>query len=170
MTKRPRRLLVALSRYGGLRCPSECLRLRWLDIDSATERITITSPKTEHHNGKGTRVIPLFSELRPDQAGRSHFTTCGRVVKPNWRPISRCTLCVNGSATASRSRCGTISRSQRSTSRKRRKKRCSNLLYRLAPSRSRDQPRMKKALFCRALRASARMCDALGWALQDLNL
>ncbi len=28
-------------------------------------RLTVTSPKTEHHPGKDTRVIPLFPELRP---------------------------------------------------------------------------------------------------------
>lgn len=27
--------------------------------------MTITSPKTEHHQGKGMRVVPLFAELRP---------------------------------------------------------------------------------------------------------
>ena len=58
------RLIVALSRYGGLRCPSEHLALRWSDIDWAADRITITSPKTEHHPGGGSRVIPLFPELR----------------------------------------------------------------------------------------------------------
>ena len=28
-------------------------------------RITVRSPKTEHHEGKGIRVMPLFPELRP---------------------------------------------------------------------------------------------------------
>jgi integrase len=59
------RLLFALSRYGGLRCPSEHLALTWADINLAGGRLTIHSPKTEHHEGKGTRDIPLFSELRP---------------------------------------------------------------------------------------------------------
>jgi integrase len=59
------KLLFALSRYGGLRCPSEHLALRWGDIDWEGGRITIRSPKTEHHEGKGERVIPLFTELRP---------------------------------------------------------------------------------------------------------
>ena len=27
--------------------------------------MTVTSPKTEHHQGKGTRIVPLFAELRP---------------------------------------------------------------------------------------------------------
>ncbi len=59
------RLIVGLSRYGGLRCPSEVLSLTWQDIDWANERIVVHSPKTEHHPGKDTRVIPLFPELRP---------------------------------------------------------------------------------------------------------
>jgi integrase len=56
--------IVALARYGGLRCPSEVLSLRWQDIDWDAGRIVVTSPKTEHHPGKGTRAIPLFPELR----------------------------------------------------------------------------------------------------------
>lgn len=59
------RMIIALSRYGGLRCPSEVLLLRWEDIDRETEKILITSPKTEHHAGKDSRVIPLFPELIP---------------------------------------------------------------------------------------------------------
>ncbi len=59
------RTIVALSRYGGLRCPSETLSLRWQDIDWGAGRIVVHSPKTEHHVGKSSRVIPLFPELRP---------------------------------------------------------------------------------------------------------
>ena len=57
------RLLIALARYGGLRNPSETLRLRWQDIDWAKKRIQVTSPKTKRH--KPSRVIPLFPELEP---------------------------------------------------------------------------------------------------------
>ncbi len=59
------RLLFALSRFGGLRCPSEHLALRWQDVDWAAGRLTVTSPKTEHHEGKGYRAVPIFPELRP---------------------------------------------------------------------------------------------------------
>jgi len=59
------RLLFALSRYGGLRCPSEHLGLRWGDVDWERGRIAVRSPKTEHHEGKAERIIPLFPELRP---------------------------------------------------------------------------------------------------------
>lgn len=57
--------IVALSRYGGLRCPSEVLSLRWQDVNWETGRITVPSPKMEHYGAeKATRVIPLFPELR----------------------------------------------------------------------------------------------------------
>lgn len=59
------RLIVALSRYGGLRCPSEHLRLKWGDIDWERGRMTVRSPKTEHHAGGESRTVPLFPELRP---------------------------------------------------------------------------------------------------------
>ena len=58
-------LLFALSRFGGLRCPSEHLLLTWDDVNWEQQRITVHSPKTEHHAGKATRVIPIFPELRP---------------------------------------------------------------------------------------------------------
>ena len=59
------KLLIALSRFGGLRVPSEALSLRWADIDWERQRITVPSPKTEHIAGRGYRVIPLFPVLRP---------------------------------------------------------------------------------------------------------
>jgi len=57
------RLIVALTRFGGLRCPSEVLALNWEDIDWNGKRFTATSPKTEHHEGGESRVVPLFPEL-----------------------------------------------------------------------------------------------------------
>lgn len=59
------RLLFALCRYGGLRCPSEPLGLTWQDIDWARGRFTVRSPKTEHHPGQESRVVPLFPALLP---------------------------------------------------------------------------------------------------------
>jgi integrase len=59
------RLLFALSRFGGLRCPSEHLSLRWEDINWERSRMTVRSPKTEHHEGGAMRVVPIFPELRP---------------------------------------------------------------------------------------------------------
>ncbi len=59
------RCLVALSRFGGLRVPSEALLLKWDDINWDRARMVIHSPKTEHHEGKATRVCPIFPELGP---------------------------------------------------------------------------------------------------------
>ena len=59
------RLLFALARYGGLRVPSEVLRLRWRDIDWEHGRFVVASPKTEHHEGGESRVVPIFPELQP---------------------------------------------------------------------------------------------------------
>lgn len=59
------RLIVALSRFGGLRCPSEHLGLTWADIHWDTGRFTVHSPKTEHFEGKAERIVPIFPELYP---------------------------------------------------------------------------------------------------------
>lgn len=59
------RLIVALSRYAGLRCPSEHLALTFDDVDWVNERLRVPSAKTEHHAGKAYRVIPIFPELKP---------------------------------------------------------------------------------------------------------
>ena len=59
------RLIFALSRFAGLRCPSEHLALRWGDVHWDTNRFVVRSAKTDHHEGKGARVVPIFPELRP---------------------------------------------------------------------------------------------------------
>jgi integrase len=58
------RLIFALCRYGGLRCPSEVFSLWWVDVDWKRSRFLVHSPKTEHHKGKATRWVPIFPELR----------------------------------------------------------------------------------------------------------
>lgn len=69
------RLIVALSRFGGLRAPSEVLSVRWSDViwDAGRDadgntigKLHVTSPKTEHHVGMDSRVIPLFAPLRAE--------------------------------------------------------------------------------------------------------
>ena len=52
------RVLFALVRFGGLRCPSECLTLTWDCVDWDANRLKVNSPKT------GLRTIPLFPEIR----------------------------------------------------------------------------------------------------------
>jgi len=87
------RLIIALSRYGGLRCPSEHLALTLDDVDWERGRVHITSPKTKRHAGHESRIIPLFPELRPyleavfDAAppGTKHFITRYRDTGSNLR-------------------------------------------------------------------------------------
>ncbi len=59
------RALIAMARFAGLRIPSEITALKWEDINFETRRITIHSPKTEHHTGGESRVIPIFKKLQP---------------------------------------------------------------------------------------------------------
>jgi integrase len=87
------RLVVALCRYGGLRCPSEMVGLQLADVDWNAGRVRVTSPKTEHHEGKGERFIPLFPEMRPyleavwheAPVGVTHFVTRYRDATQNLR-------------------------------------------------------------------------------------
>lgn len=58
------RTLLALCRIGGLRNPSETLLLTWRDVDWANQSILVHSPKTAHHEGKESRLIPMFPELK----------------------------------------------------------------------------------------------------------
>ena len=59
------RLIFGLARFGGLRCPSEVLRLKWEDIDFANDQFTVHASKTEHHSNSGIRTVPIFPELKP---------------------------------------------------------------------------------------------------------
>ena len=59
------RTLFALARFGGLRCPSEVLGVRWSDIQWDRGRFKVRSPKTEKA-GKSERIVPLFPELRSE--------------------------------------------------------------------------------------------------------
>lgn len=59
------RLIFALCRFGGLRCPSEVLALKWADVDWERGRLLVRSPKLEHLDGAGERWLPIFPELRP---------------------------------------------------------------------------------------------------------
>lgn len=88
------RLIIALSRYGGLRCPSEHLALKWGDVDWDKGKLRVPSPKTEHHEGKEFRFVPLFPELRPhlrevyeaaEPGGPEHIITRYRDASANLR-------------------------------------------------------------------------------------
>ncbi len=57
------KLLFSLSRWGGVRVPSEPKLLTWADVDWEQQRLTIHSPKTERYAGHETRQIPVFPEI-----------------------------------------------------------------------------------------------------------
>lgn len=59
------RVIIALARFAGLRCPSEVLSLKWADVNFEKDRMTVPVPKLEHLPGKGYRVVPIFAALRP---------------------------------------------------------------------------------------------------------
>jgi hypothetical protein len=65
------RAIIALARYGGLRTPSETLLLRWSDINWERGRMLVRSIKTEHQEGKASRITPLFPG---ETDGASHLT------------------------------------------------------------------------------------------------
>jgi integrase len=79
------RTIIALARWGGMRSPSEVLSLKLADIDWEHGRIHVTSPKTEHHPGKGMRVMPLFPELREFLLAASEAAPAGAVFVVNER-------------------------------------------------------------------------------------
>ena len=59
------RAVFALSRYAGLRCPSEIVGLRWGNMNWERGRLTVLSPKTAGHgDGHAVRVVPLTPKLR----------------------------------------------------------------------------------------------------------
>jgi len=58
-------VIFALARFGGLRCPSEVLSLRWSDVDWSGEQFRVKCSKTERHSGHEERWTPIFCELKP---------------------------------------------------------------------------------------------------------
>ena len=70
------RVIFSLARYGGLRCPSEALRLRWEDIHWERNRFKVHSTKTQR-SGKGERIVPLFPELREELSDLSSLVQSG---------------------------------------------------------------------------------------------
>ena len=85
------RTIIALARFGGLRCPSEVLSLEWRHVDWIRERVTVPSPKTERYDGKESRTIPMFADLREflDDAyelrepGQTHVIGGNHLAKAN---------------------------------------------------------------------------------------
>jgi len=59
------RLMIMLTRYLGLRVPSELLALRWADVDWDRRRVTVHASKTKRSESGGVRVVPLFPQVEP---------------------------------------------------------------------------------------------------------
>jgi integrase len=59
------RCVIALSRFAGIRTPSETVGLTWADVDFEAGRLTIRAPKNERYEDGGIRFCPIFPELRP---------------------------------------------------------------------------------------------------------
>lgn len=59
--------VYSLLRFAGLRCPSEVQALRWSDLDLRPDKMAlrVRSRKTEHHEGREQRTVPIFPELQP---------------------------------------------------------------------------------------------------------
>ena len=76
------RVIIALSRFGGLRTPSETLSLKWSHVDWDAGRMHVPECKVEHHEGRGVRICPLFPELRDilAEAFEAYGTTSDWVV------------------------------------------------------------------------------------------
>ena len=76
----PWQMLAALGRFGGLRCPSEGLLVRWKDVHlNDVPGMDVTSPKTRS-KGKPWRRIPLcprlveiLSSLKPENCSENDF-------------------------------------------------------------------------------------------------
>lgn len=58
------RVLMALARYGGLRCPSEAMRLRWSDIDWKNKSLRVG--KYADTKFGCYRLVPLFPKIRTE--------------------------------------------------------------------------------------------------------
>ena len=58
------RLIIAMARFGGLRCPSELAGLCWSHFYWDEGKFLILSPKTRKQ-GKPSRIAPIFRELLP---------------------------------------------------------------------------------------------------------
>lgn len=58
-------MIFALTRYGGIRFPSDAEALKWEDADWENARFTGHEKKVEHHPGRGRRLVPIFKSLRP---------------------------------------------------------------------------------------------------------
>jgi integrase len=82
------RMVLTLCRHAGLRCPSEVLSLRWQDIQWDNKVMKVSSPKTEQHDGKESRIVPLYRRVREELERSFEMASEGAeyvVSNPRWR-------------------------------------------------------------------------------------
>ena len=85
-------VILGLSRFGGLRCPSEVLSLRWVDVKWETGRFVVWSPKTAHHEGKDHRIVPLSlncerswrGPMRSPKGKAMNMSSPAAIGRPRW--------------------------------------------------------------------------------------
>lgn len=58
------KLIIGLARFGGLRIQSELVNLTWDSINWEKGIITVQSSKTKHIEGRESREVPLFPEIK----------------------------------------------------------------------------------------------------------
>ena len=58
------RAMIALVRYGGLRCSSETVPFKWSQVYWDRDTFLAVAPKTEDYEDKELRIVPLFKPLR----------------------------------------------------------------------------------------------------------
>lgn len=84
--------ILALARYGAVRCPSEVLPFEWTQINWETNTMVIKAPKTKHHEGHEQRTVPIFPELRRRLADLWESIDEGRYLFPQHRRKAGATL------------------------------------------------------------------------------
>ena len=59
------RIIIALVRFAGLRCPTEVFSLKWEHVRFDQGVMHVPQPKVAHLPDKEKRVVPIFGPLRP---------------------------------------------------------------------------------------------------------
>lgn len=60
------RVLVALCRFAGPRCPSEVAELKWGDVNWEKSVLVVRSPKNAAHEAHAFRMVPIVPELQDE--------------------------------------------------------------------------------------------------------
>ncbi len=68
--------IIALVRYGAVRCPSEVLPFEWEQVNWEVNTMVVKAPKTERHKDQDQRTVPIFPELQ------KHLDALRETAKP----------------------------------------------------------------------------------------